>query len=553
MSKKSILIRVLLIMVIAIVLRAPYASVSFFNVDEALIAVMADTILEGGMLYRDAWEHQTPLSYFIYASVFFIFGKNNMTAIHFVGIAWIVLTALMIYKLADYLYGDGKGVGFLAALFYVIFISTYESWDVLGVNTEILMMLFITAGVFYLLRAERTANPGCFILSGGLCALGAMTKQTGATVLPVLLTQVVLITLLQKKGLDWGSTITRCFLILLGFSLVVGAFIVYFWVHGALKDFFYLTIQHPYQYSTVVDLEYFKYRCKVRTVDIVIPNLLLWGMAAITTCYILLRNIRNGMVKDLRERWNEQGAGELLLVLWLGVALLALSFSGRFFGHYYIQAFPALSLLAAYGVLYLPVKLMKSDYVSPFYKLLIWMFVLIGILIPLIKYQKINLTRFIFQRDNPQLEYDKYEASFIPVADYIREHSALRDSIFVWGFCPQIYVLAHRKPSSRFIFCNFLTGCMTESSRHFDQDAETTDWITPGSWQMLQDDLRRNRPKFIIDTSPSDYLQYAKYPIKKYPYLKELIDQEYQLVTTISNMDIYRLQEDTHHSDMKTL
>ena len=104
--------KVLLIVTIATLLRAPYASVPFFNVDEALIAVMADAILDGEILYRDVWEHQTPLSYFIYSLVFVLFGKNNMTAIHLFGIGWIILTALMIYKLADEFCGKKKTTGF---------------------------------------------------------------------------------------------------------------------------------------------------------------------------------------------------------------------------------------------------------------------------------------------------------------------------------------------------------------------------------------------------------------------------------------------------------
>ena len=57
-ERNGLLRGMLLICLLAVLLRAPYATVPFFNVDEALIAVMADTVLEGGVLYRDAWEHQ---------------------------------------------------------------------------------------------------------------------------------------------------------------------------------------------------------------------------------------------------------------------------------------------------------------------------------------------------------------------------------------------------------------------------------------------------------------------------------------------------------------
>jgi len=465
-----------------------------------------------------------------------------MTAIHLFAIGWIVLTALMIFRLADYLYGDKNKVGFLAGILYVIFSTTYESWDVLAVNTEIFMVLPLAAGIYYLLKAEGTAKPPLFVLSGILCALGAMTKQTGGIVLPAMLAYLIFTPLLQKKEVRWGETLKRCLLVILGFFLVIGLSIVYFWLNHALKDFFYLTVKHPCQYSTVMDLGYLKYRFKVRTASIVVPNLLLWGMAGITTCSIILSAIGGYLGKDVQRRWNEEKARETLLVLWLFVSLLAISLSGRFFGHYYIQAFPVLSILAARGILHLPKKLFAHGFSSPFLKGGIWVGVCAGILIPVIKYQKINYDRFILHRDNPQLSYDKFEAGFVPVVDYIREHTTSDDYIFVWGFCPQIYVLAHRSPASRFIFCNFLTGRMTESPKHFDPNLETSDWITPGSWDMFMDDLSRRKPKFIIDTSPSDYLKYAKYPIRKYTNLQELLEREYLLEREISRMHIYRLK-----------
>ncbi len=535
-------VRILFIIVVAAVLRAPYASVPFFNVDEALIATIADILLDGGVLYRDVWEHQTPLAYCIYSVVFILFGKHNMTAIHLFGIGWIILTALMIYKVADEFFGNKIKPGFLAALFYVIFISTYESWDVLAINTEILLVLPITAAIFFLLRGEHTAKSWCFILSGMLCGLGAMTKQTGGVVLPTMVAYLMLAQLLQRGKARWGETIKRCFLVACGFSLVIGVFIMYFWMHNALRDFFYLTVKHPMHYSASMDVGYFKYRFKVRTLDIVIPNLLLWGTACLTTGYIVIRGLKKCTSRGLSQEWGSQDRAELLLLLWFCAALIGLSMSGRFFGHYYIQAFPALSLLAAYGIMLLSGKVLNRGLYAFPVKLVIWTVVLVGILIPVFTYQKKNITRFIINRESPQLQYDQFELSFRPVADYIRNNTTLDDYIFVWGFCPQLYVLSERKPASRFVFCNFLTGRMTESRHHFEFDAETDDQITPGSWDRLGDDLSRTKPRFIIDVSPSDYLKYAKYPIKKYPYFKELLEKDYQLETTISSMDIYRLK-----------
>ena len=544
-KQKGVFWGMILMCLLAVLLRAPYATVPFFNVDEALIAVMADTILEGGILYRDVWEHQTPVSYFIYALVFIVCGKNNMTAIHLFGIAWIIFSALMLSRLANEVYGSGTRMGLLAGLFYVIYISSFESWDVLAVNTELLLVLPLTGAAFCLFRGEKTARVTFFVGAGALCGVGAMTKQTAGLVLPAMLLHLLLTPAIARQHVPWHDRIQRCLLVAGGFGLVLAGFVMYFWWHDALDDFFYLTVVHPYYYSSAMDPNYFKWRLKIKTLDIVLPHLLLWGMAGLSGGYMLYRTFRDYWSGHERQSVAWETPAECFLIAWLCAALAGIAGSGRFFGHYYIQAFPVLSLFAAYGVARLPAQMLREKSAAPVVKRLIWVVVLAGTLMPSVRYQTKYVVRFIVQRDDPQVTHDIVEASFIPVADYIHAHTERDDSVFVWGFCPQIYVLANRKPASRFIFCNFLTGSMTESSLDFEPDAETTDWITPGSWTMLEDDLGREKPKYIIDASPSDYLNYAKYPIKKYPYLKALLEEEYQLEAAISSMDIYRLNEYT--------
>jgi 4-amino-4-deoxy-L-arabinose transferase-like glycosyltransferase len=549
---KGALRGVLLICLLAVLLRAPYASVPFFNVDEALIAVMADTILEGGVIYRDVWEHQTPVAYCIYALVFFICGKNNMIAIHLFGILWIILSALMIGRLADEAFGRVKHLGLLAGLFYVIYISSFESWDVLAVNTEMLLVLPVTAAAVCLFRGEKTARGAFFACAGALCGLGAMTKQTAGLVLPAMLFHLMLTPAICKRNVPWNERIKRSLLVAGGFTLVIAGFAAYFWRHGALEDFFYLTVIHPYQYSSAMDPHYFKWRLKIKTLDIVLPHLLLWGMAGLSSCYILCKTIKNYVSGHTQPSDGWETQTECYLIVWLSAALAGIAPSGRFFGHYYIQAFPVLSLLAAYGVLRLPARVLKERFAAPVMKRLIWVVVLAGILIPVLQYQKEYVMRFIVHRDDPRVTHDMVEASFRPVADYVRTHTRPEDTVFVWGFCPQIYVLAHRKPASRFIFCNFLTGSMTESSLDSEPEAETADWITPGSWNMLEDDLGEMKPHLIVDASPSNYLNYAKYPIRKYPYLASLLDKDYQLAATISGMDIYRRSTSAAHRRHRT-
>ena len=80
-------------------LRTPSLPVKFYNVDEASSAVIANAIIDGKMPYQSAVEHRGPVTYYAYAIIFSLCGKNNMQAIHFFLNVLIALEAILIYRI----------------------------------------------------------------------------------------------------------------------------------------------------------------------------------------------------------------------------------------------------------------------------------------------------------------------------------------------------------------------------------------------------------------------------------------------------------------------
>ena len=52
-----------------------------FGRDQGIFAYIGQTILHGGVPYRDAWDHKTPGLYGVYALAFALFGRA-MASIH---------------------------------------------------------------------------------------------------------------------------------------------------------------------------------------------------------------------------------------------------------------------------------------------------------------------------------------------------------------------------------------------------------------------------------------------------------------------------------------
>ena len=64
----------------------------------------------------------------------------------------------------------------------------------------------------------------------------------------------------------------------------------------------------------------------------------------------------------------------------------------------------------------------------------------------------------------------------------------------------------------------------------------------PKAWVYLKEDFERGLPTYIIDSAKSNYRRYTRYPIKNYPYLANIIAENYELTNSINGFDIYRLK-----------
>jgi hypothetical protein len=59
-------------------------------------------------------------------------------------------------------------------------------------------------------------------------------------------------------------------------------------------------------------------------------------------------------------------------------------------------------------------------------------------------------------------------------------------------------------------------------------------------WPLLKQDLAANSPTLIVDTSPANLGDFAPYPIKDFPLLRELLATQYSNERTIDGVVIYR-------------
>lgn len=156
-------------------IRLPSLAVPIFNPDEAVFAVLGNSIIDSQLIYRDIPDHAAPLTPYFYALVFLLFGKNNMPAIHAALILLIFCICIILYLIAALT--DKRNTGYLAALFFGIFSYTYMAGDILAFEAEWLSLFFCLLGVYFLFKYYLKYKLFFLFISGLFFAPAFFSKQ----------------------------------------------------------------------------------------------------------------------------------------------------------------------------------------------------------------------------------------------------------------------------------------------------------------------------------------------------------------------------------------
>ncbi len=479
-------------------LRWPTFDFRVWNVDEAIHATAARTLLDGGVLYRDTIDQRTPLTYYIIAALFRVAGENNIWAMHVLAAALITATAFGLFLLGRDLFHPL--VGLWAALFFaVLSTALFYPGDAYALNTEWFVAAFTVWAAWFFWRRQSAAV-------GVLLGLAFLSKQPALLDLGAPL--VVLAYGTRVERARWPQLAA----VLAGFALPVLLAVGYFAAHGALADFWFYAWQYNLQY----------YGPEVSAADRVLsalkPFLLLateypLGLFAVLVAagFCLFRVLQRRT--DAGER--AENPKLLYLLTWFVTSLAGAASGGRGYDHYYLQFLPACCLTAALslgGMIPWARSHPAKRWVLPAALLLS---AVVGV----------QLGRGILRSRGPAPW--PVDPS-LRVSTYIREHSAPTDRIFVWGYHPDIYLFADRKPASRFVYASFLTGLIPWTNTAPERD--TSYAVVPGALDTLLRELASARPAFIVDCSAGPNRHWQKYPLGKFPRLHDFIRREYQVV-----------------------
>lgn len=513
------------VLVIIFLLRLPAFWTPILDIDESQFAGFADTLLYGGTPYISSLDTKPLGIYYFFAAIFWIFGKNDMIAVHLATALWVGLTALFCYRIATKIYSQRAGL--MAALFYAIFTTTYIP-KFISTSIVLLMMLPLTMSIDAFLEWEQHGKRRYLWISGILWGLACLFKYQAGINLIVMAAYLLLFRPLYLER-SLSKMKIRAFLMFgAGGAIVCALFALHLMVIGAWDAFVFWSLKGSMAYiEAATSVTVFWKNLALRGGAIVASSLLVW-LFAIRRSGHLMQNL----FRSSRHRIHK--CEEYLILLWLGLSFIPVCMGGKFYGHYFHQLLPALCILAAGSTMRFFAWL-KEDAVTPMKQWLYGLFV-VGMLVPMIGFFGARLMAdriySAIGEENPK--------DYLPIAEYVKKRSQDGDRIFVWGFATPIYYFSDRIPASRFLWCDWMTGRISGTRSARDAFFDTTPFITKGSWEMFFEDMRINTPIYFVDTSPGNYHDYGKYPISRYPQLMNWLNERYTFEAHVKGADIYR-------------
>jgi 4-amino-4-deoxy-L-arabinose transferase-like glycosyltransferase len=450
--------------------------------DEAIYGSIAVLMNMGGALYgAGGVDNKPPGVFWVYSLTFRVFGDYQMTAVHAAGFAAMAATCVLLYLIGRDL--AGQGAGLLAALFYGV-LTAAGNPRLLATNTEVLMMLPLTASVLFML-GRRWAWAGAMLVVAGAF------RQSAAVNLFLLLAGVL--------WLEPGARRLRAVAFLAGGALgalALGAAALV--LTSSLAGFWRWTIQTLTGYASLNWTPAFVWlRAKDSIVPFVVDMAVLW-IAAVA----------------LATRWRELDPRARLAVLWLALAMLGSLAGGHLSWHYFIQAMGPLALVAALAFIRFRPRRVIAGAAA------------VAIAVPAVAWWAFDMTADPLTYDFAQ-PVPQHEA----VAAYIAAHTSASDRVFIWGDWPAVYVESDRAMASR--FPGFLRGFARGS------DLPPDNWDTaPDVWPLLEADLAAHPPALIVDTAAAGWSDFERYQLRDYP-VWSYVSANYHQVAVVGGVVIY--------------
>jgi hypothetical protein len=433
--------------------------------DQGAFGYLSDTVLRGGMPYRDALDIKGPLTFYIFAGLQLAFGRQ-MWAIRAFDLVLLACASFAGVRLASKFVSRRAAVNTMLAL--VITFGSFGNWYTAQPDGWAACGILV---VVYLLAAPGPASARNAALSGAILGACCLFK-------PLYLMYMTLVACAAWPPRGSGKDGIRRALMagsagLAGFVAPIAIAVAWFAAHGALGPMLDIYVRYNMERSSEASgLLPFS---KVVQVAIGLPTSLPVLAVAVPAATL-------GAVFVVRED-RRQG---LLLLLWAFVSLAAIAAQRKFFAHNYSwhPFFQAVGFLAGIGLArawngrdidrvagrwlfavtaFATLKLVSHE---PLVEIGRWAKVVTGRM-TLAQYQRTYDDNLFY---GPASSFGFSVPRDVEIAAYLDQHTRPSDEILVWSD-PLVNYLSDRRAITPITIAHAFTVWGTEARRKGYRDA----------------------------------------------------------------------------------
>jgi 4-amino-4-deoxy-L-arabinose transferase-like glycosyltransferase len=484
-----------------VLLYVPFLHEPFMR-DEGFYASVAQSMLDGGIPYRDAFDNKPPIVFAHYALSFLLFGENVWAPRLLVALMLSAATGLL-YLQARLIYSRGWALLAAAAFASSLGLAQFET----NANVEYFMLLPLIASVLAYSLSRRSGSSLGYLAAGVLAGITIMTKETALFVFALFFLESAW-NPLRRDGLRAlaSAAVLRPWALMVAGAVLAGALIsAPFVLTGTFGDMYEAMVTYTLQYvgagRTMAEKVFIIARSPVYLLLLAGP----WFVLGIA-----------GAVRAWRRNPDGQ---RLFLVGFLATSWMGIIAAGRFYDHYYVLLLPALALLTPLGV-----HALASAWRNRYARILVAGLLPLSAVAPLYFAGSVYLQPNAAERHAAKYPTDyktEWEIRGPLLADWIKERTEPSDYIYNFGFNSEIYFYSDRKSPTRFMFDHPF-----QASPEYEQRAI--------------EEMETHYPVYIVDTASLEHgsdINYYSLPIHQW------IEENYEYVGRVYYADVYRLRD----------
>jgi hypothetical protein len=466
--------------ILAVVLRAPTFVSRLFDPDEAAVGVQGMVVRAGGTLYRDIYDRKPPLPPMLYAASFSLTNSTDIRPLRLLVTIMLALCGILVAL--DSRRRHGPCAAWWGGVLIITGSMALFPADAGAANYAQFALLPGTAAIIWSRRGTTTTA----ILAGVALGVAILSRQSW------LLGVVPACVSVGLKG-RWRNVVA--------FLAACAVTVATTGLYAPLGQFWRWNVTNSPGFVFA---------------DTGIWTALGKGLASIVgfvgfhPVVVVAAGISGALALTIIR--SRKLPADIDLWLWVLSGLAAWAAGLRFFGHYWLQVVPPVTLLAV------PVV---ARWVGRARLLAV-----VGVAVPAVTaWMLLFVPGSFHHRPDPTA-----------LADFVRTHTTSSDRVFVWGSYPEVLVAAERQPAGGLVHTDFVVG----RSGGRNDPALTLASAVPEASDIMLASLTAAPPRLILDTSTAPRLGYNKYPFSLVPDLERFIHDGYDRVAVVDGVAVWR-------------